>query len=158
MDPRTTDWRRVSGNPVMRSRCYLQRARAQADARCTERHGTRHPVMPEGLGPYRPVRLAAAVSNARDLGTIDSPGIGDEAHVGARLRTPALAELAVREASADMAEGELARFKKERLIAGQGGGDMTALASCGADRPQVYGRHSRTWLSSCQASSAKQPP
>jgi NAD(P)H-dependent flavin oxidoreductase YrpB (nitropropane dioxygenase family) len=39
--------------------------------------GIRHPVVQEGLGPYKTVRLAAAVSNAGGLGTVSIPGITD---------------------------------------------------------------------------------
>jgi NAD(P)H-dependent flavin oxidoreductase YrpB (nitropropane dioxygenase family) len=40
--------------------------------------GIRHPVVQEGLGPYKTVRLAAAVSNAGGLGTVSMPGMTDE--------------------------------------------------------------------------------
>lgn len=39
--------------------------------------GIRYPVVQEGLGPYKTVRLAAAVSNAGGLGTVSIPGITD---------------------------------------------------------------------------------
>jgi NAD(P)H-dependent flavin oxidoreductase YrpB (nitropropane dioxygenase family) len=39
--------------------------------------GIRHPVVQEGLGPYKTVRLAAAVSNAGGLGTVSMPGMTD---------------------------------------------------------------------------------
>lgn len=37
--------------------------------------GIEHPVVQEGLGPYRTVRLAAAVSEAGGLGTVSIPGM-----------------------------------------------------------------------------------
>jgi NAD(P)H-dependent flavin oxidoreductase YrpB (nitropropane dioxygenase family) len=39
--------------------------------------GIRYPVVQEGLGPYKTVKLAAAVSNAGGLGTVSIPGITD---------------------------------------------------------------------------------
>lgn len=39
--------------------------------------GIRYPVVQEGLGPYKTVRLAAAVSNAGGLGTVSIPGLTD---------------------------------------------------------------------------------
>jgi enoyl-[acyl-carrier protein] reductase II len=39
--------------------------------------GIRHPVVQEGLGPYKTVALAAAVSNAGGLGTVSMPGMTD---------------------------------------------------------------------------------
>lgn len=39
--------------------------------------GIRYPVVQEGLGPYKTVRLAAAVSNAGGLGTVSMPGMTD---------------------------------------------------------------------------------
>jgi len=52
--------------------------------RFTRLVGVRHPVMQEGLGPYKTVRLAAAVATAGGLGTVSIPGISEEASVGAR--------------------------------------------------------------------------
>ena len=45
--------------------------------------GIEHPVMQEGLGPYKTVALAAAVSNAGGLGTVSIPGISEEPRAGA---------------------------------------------------------------------------
>lgn len=45
--------------------------------------GIRYPVVQEGLGPYKTVRLAAAVSNAGGLGTVSIPGISEEPTAGA---------------------------------------------------------------------------
>lgn len=52
--------------------------------RFTELVGIEHPVVQEGLGPYKVVALAAAVSNAGGLGTISIPGISEEPAAGAR--------------------------------------------------------------------------
>ena len=51
--------------------------------RFTEMLGIVHPVMQEGLGPYKTVALAAAVSNAGGLGTVSIPGISEEPRAGA---------------------------------------------------------------------------
>lgn len=51
--------------------------------RFTELVGVEHPVMQEGLGPYKTVHLAAAVSNAGGLGTVSIPGISEEPAAGA---------------------------------------------------------------------------
>lgn len=55
----------------------------QLKTRFTELVGVEHPVMQEGLGPYKTVHLAAAVSNAGGLGTVSIPGISEEPAVGA---------------------------------------------------------------------------
>lgn len=47
--------------------------------------GITHPVVQEGLGPYKTVHLAAAVSNAGGLGTISIPGITEEPARGASI-------------------------------------------------------------------------
>lgn len=51
--------------------------------RFTKLLGVTHPVMQEGLGPYKTVALAAAVSNAGGLGTVSIPGISEEPRAGA---------------------------------------------------------------------------
>ena len=51
--------------------------------RFTQLLGIEHPVMQEGLGPYKTVALAAAVSNAGGLGTVSIPGISEEPRAGA---------------------------------------------------------------------------
>lgn len=51
--------------------------------RFTRLLGIAHPVMQEGLGPYKTVALAAAVSNAGGLGTVSIPGISEEPRAGA---------------------------------------------------------------------------
>ena len=53
--------------------------------RFTELLGILHPVVQEGLGPYKTVHLAAAVSNAGGLGTISIPGITEEPLRGAKI-------------------------------------------------------------------------
>jgi NAD(P)H-dependent flavin oxidoreductase YrpB (nitropropane dioxygenase family) len=56
--------------------------------RFTELVGVQHPIMQEGLGPYKTVHLAAAVSNAGGLGTVSIPGISEVPAVGAaKLRS-----------------------------------------------------------------------
>lgn len=57
---------------------------ARLKTRFTELVGIEHPVVQEGLGPYKTVRLAAAVSNAGGLGTISIPGISEEPKAGSR--------------------------------------------------------------------------
>lgn len=47
--------------------------------------GFRYPIIQEGLGPYKTVQLAAAVSNAGGLGTISMPGMTEEPREGAAL-------------------------------------------------------------------------
>lgn len=47
--------------------------------------GIEHPVIQEGLGPYKIVHLAAAVSNAGGLGTVSIPGITEEPAHGAKI-------------------------------------------------------------------------
>lgn len=47
--------------------------------------GVEHPVMQEGLGPHKTVRLAAAVSNAGGLGTVSIPSISEEPSKGAAI-------------------------------------------------------------------------
>lgn len=58
---------------------------ARLRTRFTERVGVAHPVVQEGLGPYKTVRLAAAVSNAGGLGTVSIPGITEEPVRGAAI-------------------------------------------------------------------------
>ena len=57
---------------------------ARLSTRFTELLGIEHPVIQEGLGPYKVVSLAAAVSNAGGLGTISIPGITEEPMAGSR--------------------------------------------------------------------------
>lgn len=47
--------------------------------------GIRHPVVQDGMGPFRTGRLAAAVSEAGGLGTVSIPGMTVEPAEGARL-------------------------------------------------------------------------
>jgi NAD(P)H-dependent flavin oxidoreductase YrpB (nitropropane dioxygenase family) len=55
------------------------------ETRFTRLVGVRHPVMQEGLGPYKTVHLAAAVATAGGLGTVSIPGISEEATAGSRI-------------------------------------------------------------------------
>ncbi len=59
--------------------------RPRLHTRFTALLGIEHPVVQEGLGPYKTVQLAAAVSNAGGLGTVSIPGITEEPGHGARL-------------------------------------------------------------------------
>jgi NAD(P)H-dependent flavin oxidoreductase YrpB (nitropropane dioxygenase family) len=45
--------------------------------RFTDLVGIEYPIVQEGLGPYKTVALAAAVSNAGGLGTVSMPGMTD---------------------------------------------------------------------------------
>ncbi len=46
--------------------------------------GIEHPIVQEGLGPFRTARLAAAVSSAGGLGTVSMPGMPVDIEEGAR--------------------------------------------------------------------------
>lgn len=46
--------------------------------------GIEHPIVQEGLGPFRTPKLAAAVSNAGGLGTVSMPGFPRDLTEGAR--------------------------------------------------------------------------
>jgi NAD(P)H-dependent flavin oxidoreductase YrpB (nitropropane dioxygenase family) len=52
--------------------------------RFTEMFGVEHPIVQEGLGPYRTSKLAAAVSQAGGLGTVSMPGMPEDLREGAR--------------------------------------------------------------------------
>jgi len=52
--------------------------------RYTELVGIDHPIVQEGLGPFRTPRLAAAVSEAGGLGTVSMPGMPEDIAAGAR--------------------------------------------------------------------------
>lgn len=52
--------------------------------RWTRLVGVEHPIVQEGLGPFRTPRLAAAVSNAGGLGTVSMPGMPEDIEAGAR--------------------------------------------------------------------------
>lgn len=58
---------------------------ARLRTRFTELLGIDHPVVQEGLGPYRTVRLAAAVSNAGGMGTVSIPALTVGEVKGARI-------------------------------------------------------------------------
>jgi enoyl-[acyl-carrier protein] reductase II len=46
--------------------------------------GIEHPIVQEGLGPFRTAKLAAAVSSAGGLGTVSMPGMPVDIEAGAR--------------------------------------------------------------------------
>ncbi|MDB5971632.1 MAG: Nitronate monooxygenase [Hydrocarboniphaga sp.] len=52
--------------------------------RYTRLVGIAHPIIQEGLGPFKTRRLAAAVSNAGGLGTVSMPGMPVDLAAGAR--------------------------------------------------------------------------
>ena len=52
--------------------------------RYTRLVGIDHPIVQEGLGPFRTPRLAAAVSEAGGLGTVSMPGMPEDIAAGAR--------------------------------------------------------------------------
>jgi NAD(P)H-dependent flavin oxidoreductase YrpB (nitropropane dioxygenase family) len=52
--------------------------------RYTRLVGIDHPIVQEGLGPFRTPKLAAAVSNAGGLGTVSMPGMPEDLESGAR--------------------------------------------------------------------------
>jgi enoyl-[acyl-carrier protein] reductase II len=52
--------------------------------RYTRLVGIEHPIVQEGLGPFRTARLAAAVSSAGGLGTVSMPGMPQDIESGAR--------------------------------------------------------------------------
>jgi NAD(P)H-dependent flavin oxidoreductase YrpB (nitropropane dioxygenase family) len=52
--------------------------------RYTQLVGIEHPIVQEGLGPFKTPRLAAAVSNAGGLGTVSMPGMPADLAAGAR--------------------------------------------------------------------------
>jgi NAD(P)H-dependent flavin oxidoreductase YrpB (nitropropane dioxygenase family) len=53
--------------------------------RYTELVGIEHPIIQEGMGPFKTVALAAAVSNAGGMGTISMPGMSQEPSEGAAI-------------------------------------------------------------------------
>ncbi|UPW08471.1 nitronate monooxygenase [Gordonia terrae] len=53
--------------------------------RYTRLIGIDHPIVQEGLGPFRTPKLAAAVSNAGGLGTVSMPGMPVDLEAGARM-------------------------------------------------------------------------
>lgn len=52
--------------------------------RFTELAGVEHPIVQEGMGPFKTARLAAAVSEAGGLGTVSMPGMTADPAQGAR--------------------------------------------------------------------------
>ena len=57
---------------------------ASISNRYTRLVGIEHPIVQEGLGPFRTAKLAAAVSNAGGLGTVSMPGMPEDIEAGAR--------------------------------------------------------------------------
>eukprot|EP00456_Euglypha_rotunda_P027488 TRINITY_DN21967_c0_g1_i1.p1 TRINITY_DN21967_c0_g1~~TRINITY_DN21967_c0_g1_i1.p1 ORF type:complete len:127 (-),score=9.47 TRINITY_DN21967_c0_g1_i1:10-390(-) len=57
---------------------------ASISNRYTRLIGIEHPIIQEGLGPFRTPKLAAAVSNAGGLGTVSMPGMPEDLSEGAR--------------------------------------------------------------------------
>lgn len=51
--------------------------------RYTKLTGIKHPIVQEGLGPFKTPKLAAAVSNAGGLGTVSMPGFPQDLDEGA---------------------------------------------------------------------------
>lgn len=62
--------------------------------RWTRLVGVDHPIVQEGLGPFRTAKLAAAVSNAGGLGTVSMPGMPEDLAAGARTFRAHLEECA----------------------------------------------------------------
>lgn len=56
--------------------------------------GIEHPVIQDGMGPFRTARLAAAVSAAGGLGTVSMPGMTKPVDEGARLLREQIDEVA----------------------------------------------------------------
>jgi enoyl-[acyl-carrier protein] reductase II len=52
--------------------------------RYTRLVGIEHPIVQEGLGPFRTPKIAAAVSEAGGLGTVSMPGMPEDLSIGAR--------------------------------------------------------------------------
>jgi NAD(P)H-dependent flavin oxidoreductase YrpB (nitropropane dioxygenase family) len=62
--------------------------------RITDLFGIEHPIIQEGMGPYRTVELAAAVSNAGGLGTVSMPGMTQPPDTGARIMREHIEQMA----------------------------------------------------------------
>lgn len=62
--------------------------------RYTDLVGIEHPIVQEGMGPFKTVALAAAVSNAGGLGTISMPGMSRDPQEGAAIMRSHIAECA----------------------------------------------------------------
>lgn len=69
---------------------------APIDNRYTALVGIEHPIVQEGLGPFKTPKLAAAVSNAGGLGTVSMPGFPDDLAEGARTFRAHIEECAAR--------------------------------------------------------------
>lgn len=57
---------------------------APLENRYTRLVGIEHPIVQEGLGPFRTPKIAAAVSDAGGLGTVSMPGMPEDLRAGAR--------------------------------------------------------------------------
>lgn len=55
------------------------------ETRFTKLVGIEHPIVQEGMGPFKTVALAAAVSEAGGLGTVSMPGMAADPAEGARV-------------------------------------------------------------------------
>jgi NAD(P)H-dependent flavin oxidoreductase YrpB (nitropropane dioxygenase family) len=55
------------------------------ETRFTELVGIEHPIVQEGMGPFKTAKLAAAVSEAGGLGTVSMPGMTADPAEGARV-------------------------------------------------------------------------
>jgi NAD(P)H-dependent flavin oxidoreductase YrpB (nitropropane dioxygenase family) len=58
---------------------------AELSNRLTALLGVEHPIIQEGMGPFKTNRIAAAVSAAGGLGTVSMPGMTKDPAVGSRL-------------------------------------------------------------------------
>lgn len=100
--------------------------------------GVLHPVMQEGLGPYKTVHLAAAVSNAGGLGTVSIPGISEEPRAGAaKLRAYALGADAIALGTRFVASHDNPDWHPafgERIVAAVEGEDIVFQALYGPSR------------------------
>ncbi len=67
---------------------------AALQTRLTELLGIEHPIIQEGMGPFRTDHLAAAVSDAGGLGTVSMPGMTQDPDVGARVLREHIEEVA----------------------------------------------------------------
>ncbi|MFI5284110.1 MAG: nitronate monooxygenase, partial [Candidatus Dormibacterales bacterium] len=55
------------------------------ETRFTRLIGIEHPIVQEGMGPFKTAKLAAAVSEAGGLGTVSIPGMTADPKEGARV-------------------------------------------------------------------------
>jgi NAD(P)H-dependent flavin oxidoreductase YrpB (nitropropane dioxygenase family) len=62
-----------------------ERGMSVLSTRFTELVGIEHPIVQDGMGPFKTVKLAAAVSEAGGLGTVSIPGMSADPAVMARV-------------------------------------------------------------------------